>query len=77
MQGEGVGLYHNFVNNSWNCIKFEAQGNLGCPFELSYVDFGETSRDLSMTLTVFFIIWAYVDVSTETIGVGMVYLEKS
>ena len=39
----------NFVNNSWNCTKFEAQGDLVCPSDFSYVDLGVTSCDLSMT----------------------------
>ena len=39
------------------------QGDLGSPFDLSYFDV--TSSDLSMTLSVF-------DVSTETVGEGMV-----
>ena len=43
----------NFVNNSRNCNKFKAQGELGCPFGLSYFDLGVTSRDLSMTLNFF------------------------
>ena len=45
----------DFVNNSRDSTKFEAQGELGCPFDLSLVtfDLGVTSRDLSMTLTFF------------------------
>ena len=54
----GVPIYSkccNFVNNSWNCTKFEAQGDRLCPSDLAYFDLGVTSRDLSMTLTVFFL----------------------
>ena len=38
----------NFVYNSRNCTKFEAQGELGGSFDLSYFDLGVTSRDLKM-----------------------------
>ena len=34
-------------------LLFGAQGNLGRPFDSSTFDLGVTSRDLSMTLTVF------------------------
>ena len=44
---------YDFVNNTRNCTKFEAQGELGCPFDFSYFDRGVTSRDLSMTVTFF------------------------
>ena len=43
---------YDFVNNSRDCTKFEAQvGGLGCPFDFSYFDLGVKSDDLSMTLT--------------------------
>ena len=38
---------------SRNCTIFGAQGDLGRPFDFSTFDLGLTSRDLSMTLTVF------------------------
>ena len=44
---------HNSGNNGRNCTIFGAQGDLGRPFDFSTFDFGVTSRDLSMTLTVF------------------------
>ena len=36
--------WRNCVNNSQNCTRFEARGELGCPLDLSYVDLGVTSR---------------------------------
>ena len=43
----------NSGNNGWNCTIFGAQGDLGRRFDFSTFDLGATSRDLSMTLTVF------------------------
>ena len=43
----------NFVNNSRNCTKFEAQGGHGCPFDCWCFDLGVTSHDLFVTFTVF------------------------
>ena len=43
----------NFVNNSRNCAKYEAQGDHGCPFDCCYFDLGVTSHDLFVTFTVF------------------------
>ena len=62
----------NSGSNGRNCTIFGAQGDLQCPFDSSYFDLGVTSRDLSMTLTVFKQIWRKGDVSTETVGAGMV-----
>ena len=47
---------HNFVNNSRNCTKFEAPGELGGPFDFSFLKFGGK--------------WTLI--STEKVGVGMV-----
>ena len=43
----------NSGNNGRNCTIFEAQGDLGRPFDFSTFDPIVTPRDLSMTLTVF------------------------
>ena len=43
----------NSGNNGRNCTIFGAQGDLGRPFDFSTFNLGVTSRDLSMTLTVF------------------------
>ena len=67
----------NFVNNSWNCTKFEALGELGCPSDLSYFDLGVTSRDLSMTLTVFFLNWAKWTLALKLLGLELWNLGKS
>ena len=40
-------------NNGRNYTIFGAQGDYGRPFDFSTFDLGVTSRDLSMTLTVF------------------------
>ena len=42
----------NFVNNSRNCTKFEALGDL-IDAPLIWHNLGPTSRDLSMTVTIF------------------------
>ena len=43
----------NSGNNGRNCTIFGAQGDLGRPYDFYTFDLGVTSRDLSMTLTVF------------------------
>ena len=43
----------NSGNNGRNCTIFGTHGDLGRPFDSSTFDLGVTSRDLSMTLTVF------------------------
>ena len=42
----------NSGNNGRNCTIFNAQGDLGGPFDFSRFGLGVTSRDLSMTLPV-------------------------
>ena len=56
----------NFVTNSWNCTKFEAPARITL-LPVSY---------LSMTVTVFFLIWEKVDVSTETVGVAILMANR-
>ena len=67
----------NFVNNSWNCTKFEAQGDLVCPSDFSYVDLSVTSRDLSMTLTVFFKFGRKWTLAPKLLGLEWYNLGKS
>ena len=67
----------NFVNNSRNCTKFEAQGNLGCFFDFSYFDLDVTTRDLSLTLTgVFFLIWRKWTLTPKLLGLEWCNLGK-
>ena len=49
-----------------------AQGELGRLFDFPYFDLGVTSHDLSMNLTFFTFGCKCMEVSTETVGVGMV-----
>ena len=67
----------NSRNNGQNCTIFGAQGDLGRPVDFSTFDFGVTSRDLSMTLTVFKRILRKWTLAPKLLGLEWCNLGKS
>ena len=68
---------HNSGNNGRNCTIFGAQGDLGRPFDFSTFDLGVTSRDLSMTLPVFFLFLGKWTLAPKLLGLEWCNLGKS
>ena len=67
----------NSGNNGWNCTIFGAQGDLRRPFDFSTFDPCVTSRDLSMTLTVFKRILRKWTLAPKLLGLEWCNLGKS
>ena len=66
-------ICHNFGNNGRNYTKFGAKGT----FELSYFGLGVTSRDLSVTLSVFQKLWRKWTLAQNPLGLEWCNLAKS
>ena len=67
----------NSGNNGRNCTIFNAQGDLGGPFDFSRFGLGVTSRDLSMTLPVLQTFLCKCPLAPKLLGLEWCNLGKS